>query len=64
LGFKVAATKLAVLVELLMGDTPKRSTFLQPEMKDQLKPYEEVRRTELREQLKPYEEVGRTAYTV
>merc|ERR1711972_695858 len=39
LGFKLAATKLAVIVELLMGGIPDRATFMQKELKDPLRPY-------------------------
>merc|ERR1719476_1251675 len=39
LGFKLAATKLAIIVDLLMGGVPDRSTFMQKEMKEQLRPY-------------------------
>lgn len=39
LGFKLAATKLAIVVELLMGAIPDRATFMQKEMKEQLRPY-------------------------
>mmetsp|Transcript_14528 Transcript_14528/g.45670 ORF Transcript_14528/g.45670 Transcript_14528/m.45670 type:complete len:513 (+) Transcript_14528:48-1586(+) len=39
LGFKLAATKLAVIVELLMGGIPDRSTFMQKELREQLRPY-------------------------
>eukprot|EP00930_Biecheleria_cincta_P103510 TRINITY_DN954_c1_g1_i1.p1 TRINITY_DN954_c1_g1~~TRINITY_DN954_c1_g1_i1.p1 ORF type:complete len:513 (+),score=132.78 TRINITY_DN954_c1_g1_i1:197-1735(+) len=39
LGFKLAATKLATVVELLMGGVPERSTFMQKELKEQLRPY-------------------------
>jgi len=39
LGFKLAATKLAIIVELLMGGVPERSTFMQKELKEQLRPY-------------------------
>merc|ERR1711972_506936 len=39
LGFKLAATKLAVIVELLMGGVPDRATFMQKELKEQLRPY-------------------------
>jgi len=39
LGFKLAATKLAVIVELLMGGIPDRATFMQKELKEQLRPY-------------------------
>merc|ERR1712217_713299 len=38
LGFKLAATKLAVIVELLMGGIPDRATFMQKELKEQLRP--------------------------
>lgn len=39
LGFKLSATKLAVIVELLMGGVPDRATFMQKELKEQLRPY-------------------------
>lgn len=39
LGFKLAAHKLAIIVELLMGGVPERSTFMQKELKDKLLPY-------------------------
>merc|ERR1719277_975766 len=39
LGFKLSATKLAIIVELLMGGIPERSMFMQQELKEQLRPY-------------------------
>ena len=39
LGFRIAATKLFVVVQLLMGEIPPRSEFLQRDMKEQLQPY-------------------------
>merc|ERR1712032_77695 len=39
LGFKLSATKLATVVELLMGGIPDRSTFTQKELRDALRPY-------------------------
>jgi len=39
LGFKLSAYKLAIIVELLMGGVPDRSTFMQKELKEQLRPY-------------------------
>merc|ERR1719476_330934 len=39
LGFKLAAHKLAIVVELLMGEIPERSMFMQQELKEQLRPY-------------------------
>merc|ERR1711920_182648 len=39
LGFKLAAHKLAIIVELLMGGIPERSIFMQKELKEQLRPY-------------------------
>lgn len=39
LGFKLAAHKLAIVVELLMGGIPERSMFMQKELKEQLRPY-------------------------
>jgi 26S proteasome regulatory subunit N3 len=39
IGFSQTATKLLLVVELLMGDIPDRSTFRQPTMELALKPY-------------------------
>jgi len=39
LGFKLSAYKLAIIVELLMGGVPERSTFMQKELREQLRPY-------------------------
>ncbi|CAE7390487.1 Rpn3 [Symbiodinium sp. CCMP2456] len=39
LGFKLAASKLAIVVELLMGGVPERSFFTQKELKEHLRPY-------------------------
>merc|ERR1712032_1126792 len=39
IGFKSCATKLAVIVDLLMGGIPDRSTFMQKELREQLRPY-------------------------
>jgi len=39
LGFSQTATKLLMVVELLMGDIPDRSTFRQPKMEEALHPY-------------------------
>lgn len=38
-GFNIAATKLLVVVELLMGDIPDRATFRQPRLEEALAPY-------------------------
>lgn len=38
-GFRTAATKLALVVQLLIGEIPPRSEFLQPAMKEALNPY-------------------------
>jgi 26S proteasome regulatory subunit N3 len=38
-GFRIAATKLDVVVQLLIGEIPPRSEFLQAQMKDALQPY-------------------------
>ncbi|KAL2211055.1 hypothetical protein CC79DRAFT_563144 [Sarocladium strictum] len=38
-GFSQTATKLLLVVELLMGDIPDRATFRQPAMEDALHPY-------------------------
>lgn len=42
LGFKLSGYKLAIIVELLMGGVPDRSTFMQKELKGQLRPYYEI----------------------
>lgn len=39
LGFKLSAYKLAIIVELLTGGVPDRSTFMQKELRVQLRPY-------------------------
>eukprot|EP00796_Vickermania_ingenoplastis_P008660 gene8661-6087_t len=39
LGFRIAATKLAVVVQLLLGEIPPRSDFLTKMMRDSLVPY-------------------------
>jgi 26S proteasome regulatory subunit N3 len=39
LGFSHSATKLLLVVELLMGDIPDRATFRQPSMEAALRPY-------------------------
>ncbi|KAL2268326.1 hypothetical protein VTJ83DRAFT_3172 [Remersonia thermophila] len=39
LGFSQTATKLLLVVELLMGDIPDRATFRQPTMETALRPY-------------------------
>lgn len=39
LGFRIAATKLHLVVQLLLGEIPPRSEFLQPGMKEALAPY-------------------------
>lgn len=38
-GFNIAATKLLVVVELLLGDIPDRATFRQPRLEAALAPY-------------------------
>lgn len=38
-GFRIAATKMSLVVQLLLGEIPPRSEFLQPAMKDALAPY-------------------------
>lgn len=39
LGFRIAATKLGIVVELLLGEIPPRSDFLGKNMRDSLLPY-------------------------
>lgn len=39
LGFRIAATKLSLVVQLLLGEIPPRGEFLQPQMKEVLHPY-------------------------
>lgn len=38
-GFRQTATKLLVITQLLMGDIPERSLFLEPKLRRSLKPY-------------------------
>lgn len=38
-GFRIAATKLALVVQLLLGEIPPRSDFLAKEMRESLSPY-------------------------
>lgn len=38
-GFRVATTKLSLVVQLLMGEIPPRSDFLAKDMRDMLNPY-------------------------
>uniref|UniRef100_A0A0G4GMB0 PCI domain-containing protein n=1 Tax=Chromera velia CCMP2878 TaxID=1169474 RepID=A0A0G4GMB0_9ALVE len=42
LGFRLIAQKLAVVVELLMGDIPERQIFNVPEFREPLAPYREL----------------------
>ena len=44
IGFRTASTKLAIIVQLLMGEIPERSIFTQKGMQKQLKPYFELTR--------------------
>merc|ERR1719482_2074145 len=39
LGFKLSAYKYAIIVELLTGGVPDRTTFMQKELRVQLRPY-------------------------
>ena len=39
IGFRIAAQRLLVVVQLLMGEIPERSVFVAPEMKKELEPY-------------------------
>jgi 26S proteasome regulatory subunit N3 len=41
-GFRLASTKLAIIVQLLMGEIPERNTFTQKDLKKPLKPYFEL----------------------
>lgn len=57
-GFKVAAWKLAITVQLLMGEIPERSTFTKnKEFRPYLKPYEEVTRAVRSGKLSSFQEV-------
>eukprot|EP00462_Mataza_sp_D1_P004635 CAMPEP_0175102446 /NCGR_PEP_ID=MMETSP0086_2-20121207/8451_1 /TAXON_ID=136419 /ORGANISM="Unknown Unknown, Strain D1" /LENGTH=625 /DNA_ID=CAMNT_0016377277 /DNA_START=29 /DNA_END=1906 /DNA_ORIENTATION=- len=42
LGFRIKATKLMVIVQLLIGEVPERSLFRQVSLKDSLQPYFEL----------------------
>jgi 26S proteasome regulatory subunit N3 len=39
IGFRRTVHKLAIIVQLLMGEVPERSIFNQPELKTALLPY-------------------------
>ncbi|KAL0482455.1 26S proteasome subunit Rpn3 [Acrasis kona] len=41
-GFRVAAYKLAIIVQLLMGEIPEHNVFSQPQLRSALKPYLEL----------------------
>eukprot|EP00897_Mesotaenium_endlicherianum_P004312 jgi/Mesen1/3909/ME000208S02918 len=41
-GFRIACTKWAALVRLLLGEIPERTTFMQPGMRGALQPYFEL----------------------
>lgn len=41
-GFRIQCNKWAALVRLLLGEIPERTTFMQPGMKNALKPYFEL----------------------
>mmetsp|Transcript_96290 Transcript_96290/g.281262 ORF Transcript_96290/g.281262 Transcript_96290/m.281262 type:complete len:512 (-) Transcript_96290:292-1827(-) len=57
LGFKLAAHKLAIIVELLMGGIPERSTFMQKELREQLRPYYAITQAVRSGDLKAFKEV-------
>jgi len=41
-GFRIAVHKMAIIVQLLIGEIPIRQTFYQTETRDSLKPYLEI----------------------
>jgi len=41
-GFRIQCNKWAVIVLLLLGETPQRTTFMQKGMEDALQPYFEL----------------------
>lgn len=41
-GFRIQCTKWAVIVRLLLGEIPERTTFMQPGMRKALRPYFEL----------------------
>eukprot|EP00243_Klebsormidium_subtile_P001516 TRINITY_DN12692_c0_g1_i1.p1 TRINITY_DN12692_c0_g1~~TRINITY_DN12692_c0_g1_i1.p1 ORF type:complete len:493 (+),score=146.53 TRINITY_DN12692_c0_g1_i1:202-1680(+) len=41
-GFRIACTKWATIVRLLLGEIPERTTFIQPGLREALKPYFEL----------------------
>ncbi|GBG34130.1 26S proteasome non-ATPase regulatory subunit 3 [Hondaea fermentalgiana] len=57
LGFRIALHKLASIVQLLMGETPERSWFAQPEMEVPLAPYFELVRAVRNGSLAEYDRV-------
>mmetsp|Transcript_868 Transcript_868/g.2008 ORF Transcript_868/g.2008 Transcript_868/m.2008 type:complete len:522 (+) Transcript_868:409-1974(+) len=57
LGFRIALHKLACIVQLLMGETPERSWFAQPQMEAALLPYFELVRAVRNGSLSDYDRV-------
>jgi 26S proteasome regulatory subunit N3 len=57
LGFKLSAYKLAIIVELLTGGVPDRTTFLQKELRVQLRPYYAITQAVRSGDLKAFKEV-------
>lgn len=58
LGFKVAAYKVALVVELLMGEIPSRAVFVQKEFAPYLKPYEQLTKAVRSGSLKDFQEIA------
>lgn len=56
-GFRATATKLSVVVELLMGEIPERSTFANPEIASVMLPYFEITRAVRNGDLKTFRAV-------
>jgi len=57
LGFRQCVQKLAIVVELLLGDIPDRSTFRQPQLKRSLEPYFQLTQAVRAGSLKQFNEV-------
>ncbi|KAH7824281.1 putative 26S proteasome regulatory complex, subunit RPN3 [Monocercomonoides exilis] len=57
LGFRIACTKLSVLVQLLQGFTPKRSIFFEPGFSHELKPYLDITSAVREGRVKEFDEI-------
>lgn len=55
LGFRVSAEKLAIVIEMLMGDIPNRQRFVEGDLSKYLYPYYELTRALVKGEVKTFE---------